>query len=140
MIKITPNIDYVFALELSRSNMAAYYARHGLVWDDPCYARLWTDAENFGLYQAQRCVGLVRLKTFEEFCHLSDLQVIPEAQGQGVGSYALDYMCQLAKVRGKQQIRLRVFIDNPVHEFYQRYGFRILEQQGVFYYMERTLP
>ena len=119
MIKITPNIDYAFALALSRSNMAEYYARHGMVWDDPCYARFWAASETV--------------------CHLADLQVIPDVQGQGVGSYALDYMRQLAKIRGKQSMRLLVFIDNPVREFYQRCGFRILEQQGVFYYMECEL-
>ena len=139
MIKITPNIDYAFALALSRSNMAEYYARHGMVWDDPCYARFWAASENFGLYQEQRCVGLVRLNASETICHLADLQVIPDVQGQGVGSYALDYMRQLAKIRGKQSMRLLVFIDNPVREFYQRCGFRILEQQGVFYYMECEL-
>ena len=139
MIKITPNIDYAFALALSRSNMADYYARHEMVWDDPCYARFWAASENFGLYQEQRCVGLVRLNTSDKICHLADLQVIPDVQGQGVGSYALDYMRQLAKIRGKQSMRLLVFIDNPVREFYQRCGFRILEQQGVFYYMECEL-
>ncbi|QTR51080.1 GNAT family N-acetyltransferase [Candidatus Thiothrix anitrata] len=139
MIKITPNIDYVFALELSRSNMADYYTRHELVWDDPCYERLWAGSENFGLYHEDRCVGLVRLNATDEICHLADLQVIPGMQGQGVGSYALDYMRKLAKIRGKQQMRLLVFIDNPVREFYQRCGFRILEQEGVFYQMECTL-
>ena len=73
------------------------------------------------------------------YVELKNLAVATALQGQGVGSYALDYMRQLAKIRGKQSMRLLVFIDNPVREFYQRCGFRILEQQGVFYYMECEL-
>jgi ribosomal protein S18 acetylase RimI-like enzyme len=131
MIKITPKVDYDFALQLSRSNMAEYYAKHGFVWDDTYFARFWEAAENFGVYQDDQCVGFVRMRLDEDAMHLSDLQVMPEYQGTGIGAAALQYMMQLAKVRRKPFMRLGVFADNPARRFYERHGFQVVEQEGA---------
>jgi ribosomal protein S18 acetylase RimI-like enzyme len=139
MIKVTPQVDYEFALQLSRSNMAAYYTRHGFVWDDAYFARFWDAAENFGVYQDGQCVGLVRMRLEADAMHLSDLQVMPEHQGAGIGAAALQYMMQLAKVRRKPFMRLAVFVDNPARRFYERHGFAVVEQEGALCKMACTL-
>ncbi len=139
MIKVTPQVDYAFALKLSRSNMAAYYDKHGFVWDDAYFARFWEASENFGLYQDERCIGVVRIRVEEDALHLADLHIVPELQGMGLGGEALRYMMQLAKVRRKPLMRLAVFGDNPARHFYERHGFEVVEQEGVLWKMACVL-
>ena len=131
MIKITPKVDYAFALQLSRSNMAEYYAKHGIVWDDTYFARFWEASENFGLYQDDQCIGVVRIRLEDDAIHLADLHVVPECQGTGIGGEALQYMMQLAKVRRKPLMRLTVFGDNPARRFYERHGLKVVEEEGA---------
>ncbi len=139
MIKITPKVDYAFALQLSRSNMAAYYEQHGFVWEDAYFERFWAASENFGLYQDDRCVGVVRLRVEDDACHLADLQILPECQGAGIGSHALQYMLQLAQVRRKTTMRLRVFEDKAAIRLYERYDFQVIACDGGLCTMERSL-
>ena len=139
MIKITPKVDYDFALQLSRSNMVTYYATHGIVWEDAYFARFWEASENFGLYQDGQCIGVVRIRVEEDALHLADLHIVPELQGTGLGGEALRYMMQLAKVRRKPLMRLAVFGDNPARRFYERHGFEVVEQEGVLWKMACVL-
>ncbi|MDQ5770316.1 GNAT family N-acetyltransferase [Thiothrix subterranea] len=139
MIKITPHVDYEFALQLARSNMAAYYQQHGIVWEEPYFAKFWQESENFGIYQEGQCVGFARLRNEQEVCHLADLQVSTAFQGKGLGAYALGYVLQLAKIRRKARMRLVVFADNPAQSLYQRFGFQVVERAGSLWKMECAL-
>ena len=139
IIKITPNIDYTFALNLTRSNMQPYYDRYAITWEDPCFATNWQQSENFGLYQADTCIGVIRLQQDQATSYLADLQLIPSVQGQGIGSYALGYMQQLAKIRQKHLMSLVAFVDNPAIKLYTRYGFKSVSTTEVLTRMECVL-
>lgn len=138
-IKITPLITYDFALELTHSNMQFYYKKHKIEWENACYAQNWQKSENLGIYQQQRCVGVIRLEQDAHTCYLADLQLLPEVQGQGIGSYVLGYIRQLAQVRQKQLMSLVVFLDNPAINLYRRHGFEIMQRNDILARMECNL-
>ena len=138
-IKITPSINYAFALELTRSNMHYYYQKHQIEWEDACFTKNWEKSENLGVHQNNDCIGVIRLETDAQTCYLADLQLVPEVQSQGIGSYVLNYVKQLAKVRQKQLMSLVVFLDNPAVSLYRRNGFEIAQRNDILARMECDL-
>lgn len=138
-IKITPAIDYEFALNLTRSNMEHYYLKHQITWEDHCFAANWQKSENFGLYQNNQCIGVIRQEEDATTAYLADLQLLPQMQGQGIGSYVLNYLKQLAQIRKKNLMSLIVFLDNPALELYKRNGFEITKSTEILARMECKL-
>jgi len=55
---------------------------------------------------------------------LSQLYVVPEQLGAGVGAALLEWAEAEARRRGNAELYLTVFVDNPrARRFYERYGF-----------------
>ncbi|WP_020559305.1 GNAT family N-acetyltransferase [Thiofilum flexile] len=138
-VKITPTVDYDFALALTYSNMHYYYEKHQIGWETPCFLKNWQKSENFGIHHQQQCIGVIRLEEDDRTCYLADLQLLPDLQGQGIGSYVLHYMKQLAQIRKKQLMSLLVFVDNPAMNLYRRHGFEVTEKTEVLARMECPL-
>lgn len=138
-IKLTPVIDYEFALELTRSNMNFYYQKHNIQWEDHCFATNWQKSENFGVYLKNQCIGVLRQEHDLQATYLADLQIKSDLQGQGIGNFILNYVKQLAQIRKKNLVSLVVFLDNPALFLYQRHGFSITQKNEVLARMECPL-
>jgi len=138
-IKLIPTQDYTFALELTYHNMAHYYQQHNITWEDQCFAKNWEKSENFEIRLEQQRLGVLRLESDGQICYLADLQIMQRAQGQGIGSYVLHYVQQLAQVRKQKWISLIVFLNNPALRLYERHDFKIVAKSEILARMERTL-
>jgi ribosomal protein S18 acetylase RimI-like enzyme len=67
--------------------------------------------------------------------HLVDLCLLPEHRNLGIGGNLLRDLLGEAKMAGKR-VSLQVLQGNPAVRLYQRLGFNLLEEQGVYRRME----
>jgi GNAT superfamily N-acetyltransferase len=81
----------------------------------------------FGVYTAGRQIGFGRVITdCAVFGYLSDVFVLPEFRGRGVGKYLVKAMLEHPDVRGLKLILLRT---RDAHGLYAQFGFTPLYKQ-----------
>jgi len=64
-----------------------------------------------------------------------DIALLPEYRGQGTGSKLLQVVLQEARSL-EIPVRIHVESNNPAMNLYQRLGFRMIEEQGVYHLLE----
>jgi ribosomal protein S18 acetylase RimI-like enzyme len=62
-----------------------------------------------------------------------DIALLPAYRGQGIGTRLLDAL--LAQAQGAP-VTLHVEPLNPAQRLYRRLGFRLLEDRGVYHFLE----
>lgn len=123
-LRIADRDEVRFATALHRTNMLAYYERHGLIWRADLFRESWMLSENYIIESAKVPIGMLRIDVEDYALHIRDLQLIPGQRGLGAGSYTLDVAHELARQRRLKASRLRVFVDNPAARLYARKGYR----------------
>jgi len=117
--------DLAFCEWLSHRNMAGYLDVRGVEWDPGRFAASWAEFENRMILAESTVVGLLRLVAEQDALGLRDLQILPEYQRQGIGSWAVQEAQSLAASRGFRRLRLRVYEENPAKALYVRLGFKV---------------
>jgi ribosomal protein S18 acetylase RimI-like enzyme len=81
-------------------------------------------------------VGRLYLHRTEDENRIIDIAFLPEFRGRGIGSIVMQEILDEAD---KQQIpvRLRVQPDRPARQWYERLGFKKIEDEQVNWHMER---
>ena len=69
-------------------------------------------------------MGVVTLKSAKKSLHISQLQILPTYQGQGIGSKVLTVVKKRA-LQLQLPITLNVLLKNPARGLYLRHGFQI---------------
>jgi ribosomal protein S18 acetylase RimI-like enzyme len=83
---------------------------------------------------AGAAVGVIGIREADDALHLVELQILPERQGQGLGSALLSL--QLERARALQKpIQLRVLLQNRARSLHERFGFRIVDRDETHYSM-----
>ena len=109
----------------------------------------WDEDEQWRLHERRFCpsatriivsagedVGLVTVRREEGLLRLLQLFVLPEAQGQGIGSQVLAQVLDEAR-RAHHPVALRVLKSNPrAKAFYQRHGFAAVGETQTHHLME----
>ena len=116
--------DYDFAHALTRSNMIGYYRRHGLVWRSDLFLASWNGSENYMIEWADMVIGVLRLDQDTDALYVHDIHVISTHRNRGAGTYALETAQAIARHRGRRNLVLRVFVDNPAARLYERLGYQ----------------
>jgi len=80
-------------------------------------------------------IGRLYLDERDEEIRLIDIALLPEMRSAGLGSLLLEKLLSIAKERDLA-VRIHVEQFNPAAEWYRRYGFRLLEDRGVYLFME----
>ena len=81
-------------------------------------------------------VGRLWIGRGEAEIRLLDIALLPAAQNRGVGGALLRRLLAEARQTGKR-LRHMVFILNPdARRFYERLGFRVIEDVGAYQHME----
>lgn len=76
---------------------------------------------NFGLYQDDKQIGFARVITDGVImAYLMDVFVLPEFQGQGVGTW---FMSELLKFEALKEVRKWILVTKDAEDFYRRFGF-----------------
>lgn len=67
-------------------------------------------------------VGILKVESEENFVHLAEIGLMPERQGQGLGTQIIKDVLAAAD-RSGLAVELQVFSDNPATRLYERLGF-----------------
>jgi len=132
--------DAAFCEALTRRNMDCYRTNRGIQWDPERFRRSWAEFENLLILDGVEPVGLLRLCNEDGALGLRDLQVVPERQGQGVGTWAVCRAQALAVKRGCVGVQLRVYEENPASALYRRLGFEATSAAGGVIQMKWVAP
>ena len=116
--------DRDFCEWLNRQNMIGYLASRGIAWDSARFEASWRDFENLIILKSSLAVGHLRLAPEPPALGLRDLQIRPEQQNRGIGSWAVQQAQAMAALRGFRGLKLRVYEENPAKALYARLGFR----------------
>ena len=134
------NDDAPFCEALNRRNMDRYRAAREIRWNAERFRRSWAEFDNLLILDGGEPVGLLRLRNEGEALGLRDLQVAPDRQGQGVGTWAVRQTQALALERGSAGVQLRVYEENPAARLYLRLGFEARYVDDGVIHMAWTPP
>jgi ribosomal protein S18 acetylase RimI-like enzyme len=87
----------------------------------------WIDATA----PARRCIGRIYLRSGSTEVRLMDVALFPPYRGQGLGRCLIEALQSEAAARGLD-VTLHVEPTNPAQRLYQRLGFTLIEQRGVY--------
>ncbi|AIR67935.1 GNAT family N-acetyltransferase [Dickeya fangzhongdai] len=133
--------DYRWIEELSRANMMDYYRRYGLIWNGERYSTLLHSLDVLVICSHQQSAGFVsqQINSQDSFCLINDLQLYPQWQQKGIGSWVLEQIEGQAQQQGLKSLRICAFRDNPAKGLYQRHGFRQVSESSEILRLEKTL-
>ena len=83
-------------------------------------------------------LGVVKLKDTNKSLHIRQLQILPQYQGQGIGSKVLSVVKKRA-LQLQLPITLNVLLKNPARGLYLRHGFQIEGKNKVEFQMRCPL-
>ena len=99
------------------------------------YASVYPEAERLVIERDDAAVGRLYLIEWPGNLRIIDISLLPEARGQGVGEAILrDIGAGAASGGNKVSIHVEKF--NPARRLYERLGFAIVEDKGVYDLME----
>ncbi len=102
------------------------------------YSKHFADAEWLIVERSGEAIGRLYLRDDPEGLHIIDISLVPDSRGQGIGGAILrDVLGQARDLRKGVSIHVEKF--NPARHLYQRLGFEVVEDGGV-YDMMRVSP
>lgn len=131
--------DAAFAHDLTLANMHAYVARHWGGWDRTIFFDNYALSENWLAWRGGERVGLARFVSDPPVLLIEDLQVLATGQNKGYGTEMLADLAGIARLRGCERLRLRVFDENPARRLYLRVGFVEVQRDGSAAWLEMLL-
>lgn len=129
--------DVTFANGLAQENMRHYYERYNFEWNNDNFSHEWNALESYVIFEANTQVGFFSLSMHGSNLYIRDIQVTKKHTGQGIGTWVISQITSIAKNRNLQSIRLKIFIDNPAKDLYQRLGFLVVGSEPNLLRMER---
>ncbi len=129
-------LDIDFLVCLRKYSMTEHLEKAGIrMSDEQHHARVLEhfDDSNIILLD-QLAIGVIKLGDLGESLHIRQLQILPNYQGKGIGRKVLTVIEKKAKER-KKAVTLAVLIENPAKKLYDSYGFKVLRQDELQYYM-----
>lgn len=132
--------EMTLAESLGRLSMASYRASRGVSWDPERFRASWADFENLAIMDGPQCCGFLRLRQEGGALAIRDLQVVPELQRRGIGTWAVSQAKQIAAERGYPVLQLRVYPENPAMALYARLGFIAERVEGAVVHMRCYIP
>lgn len=100
------------------------------------YREHYEEAEFSMILADGRPVGRLYVARWPEEIRIVDIAILPEHRNAGVGSALLDGLISESEVSGKP-LSIHVERFNPALRLYERLGFRVGEDKGVYLLMRR---
>ncbi len=93
------------------------------------YRNNFPDADDFIIIADNKPAGRLILLDSEKECHIADLILLESFQNKGVGSYLCN---RLISETGKEnkKLSLKVSKTNTTIEFYKKFGFKAIKDDG----------
>ncbi|MBK5007312.1 GNAT family N-acetyltransferase [Pseudomonas sp. S60] len=103
------------------------------------YQQHFTDAEFYIVERAGEPVGRLYMRFGVTCAVLIDIALLPAYQRRGIGTALLENMLHRAD-NLQLPVELSVEPYNPAQQLYQRFGFEVINQAGVYLRMRREAP
>jgi GNAT superfamily N-acetyltransferase len=100
-----------------------------------CYRESYAGASFDVILVEGRPAGRLYVERGTEEIRVIDVALLPEFRGQGVGGRLLANLIREAAERGLP-VRIHVERFNPALRFYERLGFRVRADRGVYLFLE----
>ena len=106
-------------------------------WQRAYFEMRFDPAKNQIIVLDDRDIGVIATEKREDEIILSSLYILPEYQGQGIGTRLIKELLAQA-FRDDLPVGLRVLKVNPAKRLYERLGFVVVEEIDTHYYMRAT--
>ena len=100
------------------------------------YSARFPNADYHVILVDERPAGRIWVGSDEEQIRLLDIALLPEFQNRGVGTTLLRRLMDQAAREGKALRHMVFVLNNDAHRFYERLGFRIIDDLGAYKHME----
>ena len=105
---------------------------------DKFFESAWKGSKHEILSANGKSCGYFSMDESEDLITLHELVLLPEFQGQGIGSKILNEVIEKAKVKNIP-IRLQVLKENKAAELYRRLGFEQTGETETHFQMEKLM-
>jgi ribosomal protein S18 acetylase RimI-like enzyme len=130
--------DYAFLWLLHQRTLKEYAIQTWGRWDDaveePRFRSRFDPAKLQIIVQGGRDIGLVSTGEKGDEMWLGRIQILPEKQGQGIGTAVIEDVLAIAQQR-QRFLTLTVLKVNPARRLYERLGFRVTGETETHYAM-----
>jgi GNAT superfamily N-acetyltransferase len=106
---------------------------------DSYYRQTFPEASYDLIVADPEVLGRLYVNRGPEAVLVIDLALLPQHRGRGTGTMLLERVLSEAAAAGKP-VRIHVEQFNPARRLYERLGFRVIEDQGVYLLMEASYP
>ncbi|MBB6097288.1 ribosomal protein S18 acetylase RimI-like enzyme [Deinobacterium chartae] len=113
----------------------AAFIRQQFEAQDTHYRRHYPGAEFQVIEVGGQAAGRLYLHRAADEHRLMEITLLPAFRGQGLGTTLIGDVLRAASLEGRA-VRLHVEPFNPALRLYQRFGFRFLEERGVYWFLE----
>jgi GNAT superfamily N-acetyltransferase len=138
--RISTEKDKKFIYELNRIVYRDLVIKQFGKWDEEGQQNYFENKWHRGNYHVVEKnnikIGVIWYTQHSDHIVLNELQLLPEFQGQGIGTSLMNELFDSYKTI---PIRLRVLKLNQARYFYERLGFDIYDETDDFFLMEKTV-
>ena len=131
-----------FLLTLHKGALGDYITETYGPWDDTWQRERLAQRLGSGTIEVlqveSRDIGIIEIFREPDGLYLSEFEMMPEFQRQGLGSIVLSELIAEARAL-KLPIDLQVFKVNPARRLYERFGFVVIGETPSHYAMRWTL-
>ena len=126
--------DYEKSLDLTEVLMMPYYKEYQLEWKREERKKVLSSVEHYHILLKNEFQGFFAYKVDGENMFVYDVQIMPEAQGSGIGTEVMAYLFNVAANTGVFQIKLSVFKSNSLaFKFYEKLAFKVQEELNMVF-------
>jgi ribosomal protein S18 acetylase RimI-like enzyme len=99
------------------------------------YHQHYPDAAYQIVLMREEPIGRLYIHSAKDHIHLMDIALLSEYRRAGIGGQLMKNLL-LEAAAARKPVRVHVEWENPALRLYTRLGFRLLENRGVYYFME----
>jgi len=130
--------DFDFLYRLHRAAIKDYVAQTwgwDEAWQQNYFRQQFNPSANQIIVSQGQDVGVVSVSEKDSEIFLSNIELLPEFQGRGIGTSVIRAVLEDAK-RKEKAVVLRVLKVNPVRRLYERLGFSVAGETATHYLMK----
>lgn len=137
-MKLILSHQYENCLLLGKESMKAYFADLQIPWDYENRLKLYATFEIYEVYE-EEFIGYLAFREHQGSIYIADLQIVEPHRNKGFGTQLLAKAKEIAKAKGFNTIKLKVFKNSPAINLYQRNGYIKIHEEKYVYVLSLTM-
>lgn len=137
-MKLVPTKKYEDCLLLSKESMKAYFSEYQIPWDYEKRLKLYSTFETYEVFENE-FLGYLALRENEGNIFVADLQILEPHRNKGFGATLLVMAKEIAKSKGFNAIKLKVFKNSRAINLYIRNGYTKTDEEKYVYVLSSNI-